>query len=167
MKWFNNPQTLEELKEQYRKLALKNHPDLGGSTQAMQEINAEYEALFARLKNVHKAASGETYTEKEETAEKAADFIEIINRLINLDGLIIEICGKWLWISGNTKPYKETLKELHFRWSSNKMAWYLHFEPFRKRSNKSLSLDEIRDLYGSETVKGETKTTYNLHTALR
>lgn len=160
MKWFNNPQTLEELKEQYRKLALKNHPDLGGSTKAMQEINAEYEALFARLKNVHRTASGETYTAKEETTEKAADFVNIINVLINLDGLIIEICGKWLWVSGNTKPYRETLKELHFRWSQNKTAWYYHATPYRKKSSKSLSLDEIRDLYGSEKVKAEANNTY-------
>lgn len=32
MKWFNNPKTLEELKQQYKKLALKHHPDLGGNT---------------------------------------------------------------------------------------------------------------------------------------
>ena len=30
MKWFNNPVTLEELKSQYRNLAMSHHPDTGG-----------------------------------------------------------------------------------------------------------------------------------------
>ena len=42
MKWFNNPTTAEELKKQYRKLAMQHHPDLGGNEDDMKEINAEY-----------------------------------------------------------------------------------------------------------------------------
>lgn len=45
MKWFNNPSTLEELKQQYKKLALKHHPDLGGNTADMQGINNEYDII--------------------------------------------------------------------------------------------------------------------------
>lgn len=58
MKWFNNPETLEDLKKQYKKLAFQNHPDRGGKTSDMQEINAEYEALFSRLKDTHKKRRG-------------------------------------------------------------------------------------------------------------
>ena len=61
MKWFNNPETLEDLKKQYKRLAFQNHPDRGGKTSDMQEINAEYEDLFSRLKDVHKNAQGEFY----------------------------------------------------------------------------------------------------------
>lgn len=43
MKWFNNPQTLEDLKQQYKRLAMAHHPDRGGNTKDMQEINGEYE----------------------------------------------------------------------------------------------------------------------------
>ena len=45
MKWFSNPETLEDLKKQYHRLAMKHHPDVGGTEQAMKEINAEYEKL--------------------------------------------------------------------------------------------------------------------------
>ncbi len=52
MKWFNNPETLEALKKQYHRLAMKHHPDVGGNTEDMKEINNEYEALFSRLKDI-------------------------------------------------------------------------------------------------------------------
>ena len=74
MKWFTNPQTLEELKKQYKTLVFTHHPDKGGRTEDMQAINAEYEALFARLKNVRKSADGTIYTAKEENTETAEIF---------------------------------------------------------------------------------------------
>lgn len=152
MKWFNNPQTLEELKKQYKQLALKNHPDIGGILKSMQEINSEYDLLFEKLKNIHRSAEGKTYTTKEATSETANEFKNIINQLINIDDINIEICGCWLWITGNTLPHKETLKQLKFKWSKSKYAWYFHNDGYKKRNNKKFTLDEIRDLYGSETV---------------
>lgn len=50
MKWFSNPATLEELKKQYKQLVIKHHPDKGGNTADMQEINAEYDRLLNCLK---------------------------------------------------------------------------------------------------------------------
>lgn len=50
MKYFANIRTLDELKAAYRRLALKYHPDTGGSTEIMQEINNEHDALFEQLK---------------------------------------------------------------------------------------------------------------------
>ena len=51
MKYFKNIQTLSELKKQFRALAIANHPDKGGDTAVMQEINAEFDAMFQVLKN--------------------------------------------------------------------------------------------------------------------
>lgn len=85
MKWFNNPQTLEELKQQYKKLALKHHPDLGGNTADMQEINNEYDLLFAKLKNTHKTVDGKTYTASTETTETPDEFKNwtIVNKVVD------------------------------------------------------------------------------------
>jgi curved DNA-binding protein CbpA len=155
MKWFNNPTTLEELKKQYKILVFKHHPDKGGKTSDMQEINAEYDSLFQRLKNVHKTASGETYTAKEETTETPEQFKDIIEKLIHLDGIEIEICGSWLWITGKTFDHREALKTLKFKYSKNKKAWYWHEEGYRKHTSKSFTLEEIRDLWGSEKIRTE------------
>lgn len=46
MKYFTNCHTLDELKKEYRRLAMANHPDRGGDTAVMQAINAEYDAVF-------------------------------------------------------------------------------------------------------------------------
>jgi hypothetical protein len=46
MKHFSNVTSLSDLKTQYRELAKKNHPDMGGNKEAMQEINAEFKSLF-------------------------------------------------------------------------------------------------------------------------
>ena len=51
MKYFNNIHSLRDLKKQFRALAIANHPDKGGDTETMQEINAEFDALFAVWKN--------------------------------------------------------------------------------------------------------------------
>ena len=41
MAYFKNIHSLAELKKEYRRLALENHPDKGGSTEVMQQINVE------------------------------------------------------------------------------------------------------------------------------
>ena len=148
--YFSNPTTAEELKSQYRKLAFDNHPDRGGDEQIMKAINAEYERLFSMLKDIHTNKDGEYYTAYTKTEETAGDFIEVINRLIRLNGLIVELIGSFVWVTGNTREHKETLKEMTFNWSSNKQAWYLKPDWYRRRSRKQYDLDEIRGMYGSQ-----------------
>ena len=50
MKWFKNVTTVEELRKEYRRLLKLYHPDNeNGSVEVTQEINAEYDRLFAIL----------------------------------------------------------------------------------------------------------------------
>jgi len=147
--YFTNPQTLEELKKQYRALSMKHHPDKGGNTATMQAVNAEYEVLFKKLKDIHQAADGTVYTASAPSDETADQFIHIIDTLMNLEGVLIEVCGRFLWLSGNTKVYKEIIKGLGFRWSFNKSAWYLAPEGYRRRSRRDWTMADIRMKFGS------------------
>lgn len=155
IKWFiPTPKTLEELKKAYRTLAMKNHPDIkGGSVQAMQEINNEYDELFTVLKDRHETATGTTYTSTAKTTETPEQFRNIIDKLINLDGVTVEIVGSWIWLTGNTYTHKEVIKSIGFKWASHKKAWYFHNDDYKKKSSKHFDLDEIREMYGSQTVQ--------------
>ena len=160
--YFSNPQTLEDLKKQYRELAFKYHPDRGGSNEAMKAVNNEYDKLFKTLKDIHRTKDGETYTTKQETSETSEQFKSIINELMKMDNIVIEVIGCFIWVTGNTKTYKDKLKELNFQWHSKKFAWYLKPEDYKKRSHKEYGLEEIREMYGTEgTVnsKGTEKLT--------
>ena len=46
MKYFTTCTTLDELKKEYRRLAMANHPDRGGDEATMKAINAEYASRF-------------------------------------------------------------------------------------------------------------------------
>ena len=141
------PQTAEEVKKMYRQLAKAYHPDNGGDALQMAELNNEYHELWNKLKNVHINAKGEKY--ERETNETPEEFINLINALMGLDGIIIEVIGCFVWVSGDTKPHKEVLKTLKFRWHSKKLCWYLAPEDYRARSRKDYSMDEIRTMYGT------------------
>ncbi|MEY8366832.1 molecular chaperone DnaJ [Anaerovoracaceae bacterium 41-7] len=155
-RYFKQCTTLEELKSEYKKLVMKHHPDRGGDTATMQEINAEYDEAFPRLKNVHKTKEGKTY--EKENNEAPAEFKNMMETLIRMNGVHIEIIGCFVWVSGETKPHKDQLKEMGFKWHSKKLCWYLAPADYKKRNKKQFGLDEIRDMYGVQfEADGETK----------
>lgn len=155
-KYFQNITTLDELKKAYRRLAMKHHPDKGGDTATMQEINAEHDKLFEVLKSQHNAAADEHH----QTTETAAEFRDIIEALLKLDGLEVELCGHWLWIGGNTKAHKDELKRIGCRWSSNKKLWYWHHAEDGHRWHKGkATMTDIRTKYGSQVFTGNREHT--------
>jgi len=157
MTYFTNCRTAEEAKQEYKKLARKLHPDCNAekdTTAEFQKMQADFEAVWNCLKDIHTNADGETYTK--ETSETAAQYMDIINRLLVIPGIVIELCGSWLWITGNTYAARNILKELKFKWSSKKSAWYFHNEPYRKRSKKERTMEDIRNMYGSEKFQTHT-----------
>jgi curved DNA-binding protein CbpA len=143
------PTTAEELKSQYRKLAMQHHPDRGGSTKAMQAINNEFDDLFSLLKNIHKTKDGTTYTARQSSTETADSFKDLIAELMKLDGITIEIIGCFVWVSGDTRPNKDRLKTLGFHWHSTKNMWYLKPETYRRKSRRDYDMEEIRGMYGT------------------
>ena len=153
MKYFNNVKNLQELKKQYRALAMKLHPDKGGDEEQFKALVNEYEQLLRIL-----AKENNKDEEKfDQEVELEEEYLKVVNQLISFDGLIIEILGSWIWISGKTYPARAKIKELGFKWSKEKTMWYLPDEdrPIRKYKNKGKDINEIRAKHG---VKAKIKT---------
>lgn len=151
--YFENCATLEELKAEYKRLAMLHHPDRGGDLEIMKAVNAEYDEAFKLLKDTHKAHDGKTYTKQ--TTEAPEEYKNIIDQLIKMRGVVIEIIGCFIWLSGNTKEYKDQIKALGFRWSHNKSMWYKSPAGYKRHGKKDYSINDIRGMYGSEKYKAK------------
>lgn len=77
------------------------------------------------------------------------------NELVKIEGIEIEQCGSWLWISGDTFPVKDQLKSLGCRFSRKKSLWYWHSNEEERRYHKSQSMSHIRSRYGSYQLEKE------------
>ncbi len=176
MKYFSLNMTSQELVKLYRKLAMLHHPDrnpgnVKETTRIMQEINAEFELALKQAKRAE--AKAQEQQGRERAAKEGFDYrgrvynVDEIDQLsdllrqkiqevIHLEGITVELCGSWIWITGDTRPVKEKLRAAEYFWASKKQAWY--FKGCESRGNGKFSLDNIRSLYGSVTFKdGEPK----------
>ena len=134
------------IKRAYKIACSKFHPDKGGSTFMMQSINEAYSVLKDFEGEI---SSGDLSYPKE--------LNEAINAIINLEGVEIEICGAWVWVTGNTKPYSKILGRKEggagFYWANKKKAWYFRPADWKSASRGNWSMDKIRESHGSNGVK--------------
>ncbi|MEM6734502.1 MAG: hypothetical protein AAF620_00395 [Bacteroidota bacterium] len=151
--YFKNCKTLDEAKKLYYQLAMKLHPDKGGTTEEFQELQGQFESFRAK----------EEKFKGEQEQWNAKEYSHIIEQLITIPNIVIEVCGSWIWISGDTKPHKEKIKSIEtgesYRrgFSKEKLMWYFSPKGYRKKSNHSLSMEEIRVKYGSESFNSKSK----------
>lgn len=154
MKYFANVlQNVPSIKKEFRRLAHILHPDKGGSTKEMQELNSQYlEALRLADGSSYKDNDKE-YTYKYNESVETAIIAKISELLTNnIDKIAtIYIIGQWLWILDTKKEDKDKLKELKLRWSGQRKAWYFHSGKYRTFSSKA-GLNSIASKYGAGKV---------------
>jgi curved DNA-binding protein CbpA len=153
MIYFKDCRTIEEVKAMYKLLAKQHHPDCGGDTATMQQVNAEYAFVCAKILKGENLSAEDT----DEQIRMSEEYRQVIEQIINLPGIEIEIVGMWIWVTGDTKPVKQQLKDAGFFFASKKVAWYYRSEEFRTKGGKK-TLDEIREKYGSEKVHSRRHT---------
>ncbi len=145
----SNNLTIEDIKIAYRKAAAKYHPDHNpAGLEMMKMVNVAYETLKAHDPN--------KITFEPNTYDYGDAINNALNAIINL-GLVVELCGAWVWVSGDTKPHKDTLKTAGFFWSPKKLCWYFRPEDYKSHNRSTWSMDKIRSTYGSTKVKEELK----------
>lgn len=152
-KYFKDVKDIETLRKKYRELLKKFHPDNeGGSVEITQEINSEYDRIFANLSKENK--SGEESTTYDNEAENEA-FKKAINAIIHINA-DIEIIGSWVWVHGGYE-YRELLKSIGFKFAPKKKCWCWHYGEYKRHYKGEVSLDEIRLKYGSQSVHSKSK----------
>lgn len=141
------------IKDRYKELAKQYHPDLGGCTEKMKQLNSEYErALTGQFES-----NGKSITEIDELLKADSKLRESLMKILAIEGLIVELCGEWIWVTGQTQIAKEVLKSAGFLWASNKKAWFWRITGKRSFNRNEWSLDEIRSKHGSSNVKSSYK----------
>jgi curved DNA-binding protein CbpA len=150
MRYFEGLTQENLIKARYKDLAKQHHPDVGGDKASMQEINTQYEQVLRG----HYQAAGKSMPEIDDLLEKDHALREKLCCIAGIVDLVIEICGSWIWITGNTRAHADTLKKNNFLWAPKKKAWYWRAEAKRRYSKNTLSMDQIRDRHGSLSVNG-------------
>lgn len=146
--------TEQDIKKAYKKAALKYHPDRNPlGAELMKAINAAFDFLMNNLENINKFQSNDKSTHYNFTEELE----EVLLTLSGLVGIVYEVIGNWVWISGETKEHKDTLKEIGCKWAAKKKQWFYRPEEHKSRRNrKEHSIDEIRTMYGTKGQRAAT-----------
>jgi len=164
--YFQHCTTFDELRQEYRRLCLAHHPDRGGDTRTMQDINAAHATATKRLASPEgwreDAQHGKAWSEGRESyyTDLSEKLRSVLYDLLSIPDVEIEIIGYWFWIDHpDTRAIKEQLKANGCRWSPTKQRWYYPGVPSRGRGKASMG--NIRNNYGSTKVRGRDKTKSN------
>lgn len=107
----------EDIKTTYKKLALKYHPDRNPlGAELMKAVNAAFDILIANIDKIKQFQS----TEEKDHYNYGEEMEKILTALNTMPGIVFEVLGNWIWISGNTKEHKESLKMMGCKWASKK-----------------------------------------------
>jgi len=142
----NASASADDIKTAYRVACSKYHPDRNpAGLEMMKLVNLAYEALRDYV-------AQPDINDGESSLNLGDELNAALNAVIGL-GLTIEICGSWIWISGDTRPHKEILKEAGYKWAPIKKMWHFRPSDYKSFSRGKYSMDEIRERHGSVNVK--------------
>ena len=160
MQYFTDFKDIEDLRKQFHNRCVELHPDKGGDHAAFIRMKEEYDRLIQR------AAAGEALGAAADNRQARYTFAgeqalaEAIERFARVPGIVLELCGSWLWCTGDTMPVHERLKALGARFSRKKTAWY--FSPYmgtgKKYRPKFRDMQGVRDRFGSIIIDSQKES---------
>ena len=155
-RWFSDVRTAEECKKRYYRLCKDYHPDNGGNEDVFKEIQNEFSRAWEYYKNRPFKQEKGVYEDTEKGSTINSDFLKsMLEKIATYSMIEIEICGTWIWLSGNTYPYRTELSKLGFKWSKSKKKWYFAEGLSNKKCRGRKSMQQIRLEFGSTKYKSE------------
>ena len=151
--YFENCENMDQAKKLFRELAMANHPDRGGDTETMKEINRQWESFCRNPK----------FGRTDDEADEAILYAEILEKLVILNGITIELVGSWIWVSGNTYPVRGQIKDAGLFFSNPKKMWYYRPAEHKSRNFRSMEIEQIRAKYGSKEIATRPQQKFELN----
>jgi len=146
--------TAEEIRLNYKRLMMKHHPDRQGNEEIAKLINVAYEFLTKMQYNGSSEQAIDENNDEFITRTDDDDELNVILSMVTgLEGVVVELVGTWIWVSGNTYPHKEIFNGLNFKWGSRKKVWSWHKETDKCRSYKDLTFEQVKIKHGVKKVK--------------
>jgi len=148
---FQECKNVNEIKKTYRQACFKFHPDHGGNNDLMRTLTEAYLYALSMCNgeiNIDESGKEHKYNYNKEQE------LALLNKLSELltykmAGVDILIVGKWLWIQGETKKYKEELKKCKCLWHSTRKLWYWREHQYKTSLSKK-PFDMLCAIYGSK-----------------
>jgi hypothetical protein len=156
-KYFSADQTIEQARSEFRKLCLELHPDKGGNEEEFKSMKNEYDGIIKILSAFEAGNANRENRRARYTYEMEQELAEKIESMLNIPGIIIEICGSWLWIAGNTFPVHELIKAQGCKFSGKKKLWYWSADMGAGKVRGRYTMEKIRNKFGSEIIESETE----------
>lgn len=144
----NGTFTADDVIKSTRKLRSQYHPDRNEhGTEMTKMINLAYDAL--------KDGGSVNLSEGDADKNHSEAILAAIRGAAALDGVSVELCGVWVWVTGDTRPHRKTLGKagLGFKFTKKdgQGMWYFRTGEYKSyRGRGKSSMDDIRTRYGSE-----------------
>ena len=134
--------SLEKVEQRFQELSRV----FSGQNEMMGLIKADYTVL-RQTHSIPKPAE----TAKGKLTMNA--MVDALHSKVKSEGIHVEIIKDWLWVSGKTFDVRDDLKELGFRYSSDKKSWYWRDDEKRiSGKHDPMPFNEIRSKCGTKEV---------------
>lgn len=139
---------LDQLKKQYFKLVKIYHPDAGGTNEQFVKLKDEYDKLRDAI------LRGSKLSEEEKKNEIVIDeaLQTIVDNIINIDDIIIEVIGKWIWVSSKLMGFSNSsyalLKKAGLTYIKKGGKPYMIYKGVESKSRGGMAKEDIEKKYG-------------------
>jgi hypothetical protein len=143
-----------DIKSAYKAFVRKYHPDVNPDGLELMKLgNLAWEVIMQNLDYIDREWA-KVNGEKPE-ASIPEEIAEMFAKIRHFPNITAELCGIWIWVSGDTKPLAKEFKRLGFRWAFKKRMWSWHPSCYIKIGRSEWSMSEIRSTWGSQELETE------------